>query len=105
MLDRLVEFFLLHPKRLVAVGDALCSVASALVMLGACANVYTGAIAAINCLGHQARSQSTLADLLPDLPTWWVPETLVGFVFVIAVTIVGSVIAREGRNLERFLVT
>lgn len=105
MLDRLAEFFLLHPKRLVAVGEALCSVASALVMLGACAHLYTGAVGAVNSLGHQVRSQSTLADLLPGLPTWWVPETLVGFVFVIAVAIVGVVIAREGRNLERFLAT
>lgn len=105
MLDRLAGFFLLHPKRLVVVGEGLCSVASALVMLGACANLYTGAIVAINSLGHQARSQSTLAELLPDLPTWWVPETLVGFVFTIAVAIVGAVIAREGRNLERFLAT
>jgi len=105
MLDRLAESFLLHPKRLVAAGEALCSVASALVMLGACANLYIGAVAAINSLGHQVRSRSTLADLLPGLPTWWVPETLVGFVFVIAVAIVGVVIAREGRNLERFLAT
>lgn len=100
MLDQFAEFFLLHPKRLVAVGEALYSVASALVVLGACATV-----AAINSLGRQVRSQSTLADLLPGLPTWWIPETLVGFVFVIVVAIVGVVIAREGRNLERFLAT
>lgn len=31
------------------------------------------------------------------------PETLVGFVFVIAIAIVGIVIAREGCKLERFL--
>lgn len=105
MLDRFAEFFLLHPKRLVVAGEALYSVASALVMLGAGANVYTGAVAAINNLGRQVRSQSTLADLLPGLPTWWIPETPIGFVFVIAVAIVGVVIAREGRNLERFLAT
>ncbi|MDT3736778.1 MAG: hypothetical protein ROZ00_11170 [Denitratisoma sp.] len=102
MLDRFVEFFLLHPKRLVAVGEILYTVASALVVLGACTNVYTGAINAINRLSRQARSQSALADLLPGFPTWWVPETFVGLVFVIAIAIVGAVIAREGRNLERF---
>ena len=105
MLDRLAEFFLLHPKRLVAVGEALCSVASALVMLGACANLYTGAVATINSLVHQVRSPSTLANLLPGLTTWWIPETFVGVVFVIVIAIVGIVIAREGRNLERFLAT
>lgn len=103
MLDRLAEYFLLYPKRLVAIGEALCSAASALVMLGACANLYTGAVATINSLGHQVRSPSTLANLLPGLPTWWVPESLVSFIFVIAIAIVGIVIAREGRNLERFL--
>lgn len=105
MLDRFAEFFLVHPKRLVAIGEALYSVASALVILGVWASVYTGAVAALNSLGRQVRSKSTLADLLPGLPTWWIPETLVGFVFIIAFAIVGVVIAREGRNLERFLST
>lgn len=99
------EFFLLHPKRLVVVGEALYSIAATLAIFGACASVYTGAVAAIYRLGHQVRSQLTLADLLPGLPTWWVPETLLGFVFVIAVAIVGAVIAREGGNLERLLNT
>lgn len=105
MLDRFAEFFILHPKRLVAVGKALYSVASALVMLGAFANVYTGTVATINSLGRQVQSQSTLADLLPGLSTWWIPETLAGFVFVIAVAISGVVIAHEGRNLDRLLAT
>lgn len=99
------EFFLLRPKRLVAVGEALFSIASVLTILGACASMYTSAVAALNRLGRQVRSQSTLTDLLPGLPTWWVPETFVGFVLVIAVAIVGAVMAREGRTLERFLNT
>lgn len=105
MLDQLTEFFLLRPKWLVAAGEALYSVASTLIMLGACANVYTVAVAAINRLGYQVQSRPTLAYLLPDWPTWWIPETLVGFVFVIAVAITGALIAREGRALEQFLNT
>ena len=105
MLDRFAEFFLLRPKRLVAVGETLYSGASALIVLGACSNVFTRAISAMNNLGGQVHSQSTLADLLPVLPTWWVPENFVGFVFVIAVAIAGALFVREGRNLERFLAT
>ncbi len=45
----------------------------------------------------------TLADVLPAIPTWWVPESVLGFVFAAALGLVGAVALQTGLAYERVL--
>lgn len=103
MYDWFVEFFVLHPRRLVAVGKALVFSSSAVMLLGVYGNMYIGVMGELGRLSHHARTQSTLATLLPNLPTWWIPETFIGFVLTVGFAGVGVVIAQEGKALEQFI--
>jgi hypothetical protein len=78
------------PSRLASLGRALVQLSATLLSLGLIAKaVLTAASVAMNFTRQPA--PTSLSALYPDLPTWWVPEGVLGFVMVGALFFVGYV--------------
>lgn len=97
MLERVVDYFY-QRGRLRGVGQSLAYVTAYLCMFGAAGHFIAAIPAAL-----QRRPAQMLADVLPDVPTWWVPEDPVSFVFVIALGVLGFFLSLKGKQLDRFL--
>jgi hypothetical protein len=102
MLERLVDYFLTQPKRLVGLGQALAQFGGFLLVGGVIANAATKSLSVVRGMVGD-HTESTLADLLPGLPTWWVPESAVGFALAVLLTLAGVVALHTGRLYERAL--
>jgi len=103
MLEHLVDYFLTRPKRLVALGQVLIRSGGFLVILGVIAHAATNSLSVVRSMAGSQQSVPTLADLLPPVPTWWVPESAVGFGLVALLLLSGVVALRTGRMYERAL--
>lgn len=97
MLERVVDYFY-QRGRLRGAGQFLTCVAVYWCMFGAAGHFITAVPAAL-----QRRPVQMLAEVLPDVPTWWVPEHPVSFVFVIALGVLGFFLSLKGKQLDRFL--
>lgn len=97
MLERVMDYFLKR-GRLQSSGQFLTHVSAYLCIVGAAAHCITAVPAAL-----QHRSAQTLAEVLPDLPSWWVPEHPVAFILVIAFGVLGFFLSLEGKQLDRYL--
>lgn len=100
----LVPLFLLNPpSRLKALGQALTNVACLLGAVGVAANVATKAAQAVQSIAGVAPLQVSLAQLYPQLPTWWIPESPLGFAFVGVVLVGGLVIQSTAIKVQRLM--
>ena len=97
MLDRFVNYFYRH-GRLRGAGQFLTCAAAYWCMFGAVGHFITAIPAAL-----QQRPAQMLAEVLPNVPTWWIPEQLVSFVFVIALGLLGVFLSLKGKQLDHFL--
>lgn len=103
MLEHLLDYFLTRPKRLIALGRGLTRFGGFLVVLGVIAHAATKSLSMVRGVAGGYQTVPTLADLLPVLPTWWVPESAVGFASVALLILAGVVALRTGRVYERAL--
>lgn len=97
MTDLVLMFLLSQPHRLTLIGRALYKFAAFQVVAGLVAQIVTSAL-------RQARPHDSarwLSDVWPTLPTWWIPETVLGMIGVTTLAAVGLVVAYEGRQVER----
>lgn len=99
MVERVVDYFY-QRGRLRGVGQFLTYVAAYFCMFGAAGHLITSVPAAL-----QRRPAQMLVEVLPSLPTWWVPEQPVSFVIVIALGVLGFFLSLKGKQLDRFLNT
>ena len=76
MVDRLIDYFLSEPRRLVALGAALVRFAGLLLVAGLVGEVATTAVSAVKGLAGAARVDVPLADVLPNYLSVWMPESL-----------------------------
>jgi hypothetical protein len=53
--------------------------------------------------GQKKDIAPTLATLMPDVPTWWVPESLAGGFLPVLMIVVGALIVVTGRRFKRML--
>lgn len=102
MYESIVEFFLTHPRRMVATGRALVTGATALVGAGLWGQAATTSVAAIYKIGGAESSPGSLAELYPSIPTWWIPESLFGYFVAGVVGAAGFVLWKAGKKYERF---
>lgn len=97
MIDLVLMFLLSQPHRLTLIGRALYKCAAFQVVAGIVAQIVTSAM-------RQTQPHETsrwLSDVWPHLPSWWIPETVLGMIAVTSLAAVGLAIAYEGRQFER----
>ncbi len=97
MTDLVLMFLLSQPHRLVAVGRVLYRFAAFQVLAGVVAQVTVAGMRRIAPEG----GYRWMADVWPALPTWWIPETVLGTIGVTSLAAVGLALAYGGRHFER----
>lgn len=99
-MERLWMLVFQFPGAFRAAGRAITTVAFAL----GCSGWYLGSALA-RAAGVAARAgvetPTVLAEVYPNLPTWFIPETPIGFTLVVLLFLVGASIALMGRWAER----
>jgi hypothetical protein len=103
MLEQLVDYFLTQPKRLVTSGQLVARCGSFLLVAGLIAHAATRSLSVVRGMAGAPQAAPSLADLLPAVPTWWVPESATGFGLGALLLVVGMVALRTGRIYERVL--
>ena len=103
MFERCVEFFLNEPRRLVAAGSGLLSLSGFLVVLGLRVAIATNAISAVMTLGSRTKPVVGIADVWTGVPTWWIPESILGFGFALFLGVMGVWAIQVGRTYQRLL--
>jgi hypothetical protein len=81
MHERLVDFFLTEPRRLILLGALLVRTGGALVIAGLVGQVATTAVSAVKGLAGGLRPNVFLADVLPGYLSVWMPESIPSFAF------------------------
>lgn len=97
MFERIVDYFY-QRGRLRGAGQFLTYATAYSCMFGAAGHFITAVPAAL-----QRHTAQTLAEVLPDVPTWWVPEYLMSVVFVIALSVLGFFLSLKGKQLDRYM--
>ncbi|MBT2304547.1 hypothetical protein J7E70_29400 [Variovorax paradoxus] len=101
MFERIYEYFVTEPRRLIGLGNKLVLTGAFLLVLGAIGNVMTGVSAFALSFGKQVVNPQTLADLYPSIPTWFVPESIIGCAPAALLMVIGFSIASLGQRLKR----
>lgn len=102
MLDDLLGLLYRFPGACRTFGSALYSAAGFALVCGAYAQVGTSAASmAVGMAGQAPVTQ--LAQLLPGVWTWWVPESFAGVVFYVVVAGAGAVLALAAKRTQRQL--
>lgn len=101
MVDRIVSYFLTEPGRLRGFGAHLFQCGAFLGVAGLISNLFTTAIGVTRSLSGQPASPVMIADLFPNLPTWWVPESFAGALITLMLVVVGLSLAHYGKQLDK----
>lgn len=102
MLDQLTEVLYQRPEDCRALGAALSSAASVATIAGLYVKVGTVAVSMVTSMAGQPAEYGA-AQLLPGMWTWWIPETVAGFLLCAAVGSAGFILARAAKKVERLL--
>ena len=102
MIEHIYVYFLERPSLVRALGKGIFLSAAVPLIAGLFGHMLTSVIGGLNQLG-EGRSPMSLAEFAPGLPTWWIPETFASGLVCALLLIVGMLIARSGRELERQL--
>lgn len=101
MLESVLNYLLNPPDRLINLGARLFHIFSALTIAGIIGRVVTtvGGVSA-GMAGHKDAAVS-LADIYPDFPTWWIPESALGFTFTVLFAAAGFFATRWAKKFKR----
>lgn len=97
VLDRIANYFY-QRGRLRGAGQLLTYAAVSWCMFGIAGHSLTAVLAAL-----LRRPALTLVDVLPSIPTWWIPEHPVSFALVVILGVSGVFLSIEGKRLDRYL--
>lgn len=101
MYEHLLEYFIGEPRRLIGLGRGLVRSGGFILLVGAIGSVGTTAIDVVQGFGKHAAMEPTLATLYPSLPTWWIPESIIGCLPAILIMTAGITVAELGKKLKR----
>lgn len=101
MYQMLIEFFIARPGRLSALGRALFQASAMIVLVGVCGHVAITATSAIRAMAVSAPTDTSLAMLYPSLPTWWVPESFLGYFACVLTAVLGLTLVQMGKAIDR----
>lgn len=102
MFETAMTSVLSNPKRLIWVGYALFRTSTFILMIAILAKAATKATEGIFNLSASTAHAVPLAEVLPSLPTWWVPESLSGTLLTISLGAMGLWLHYCGKNLQRY---
>lgn len=103
MFDQVLGYFMTEPRRLVNLGSTLASIGAITIVIGLIAHVATTATSALGNLAGQTSAVKSLAELYPSLPTWWIPESIVGGLPAVLFATAGLWLNATGRQIRRIL--
>ena len=101
-LDNMVIWFQEQPERIMNLGTSCFAFGCLLLAAGLWARV---ANAAVNAMHHLAKLplEASLATSYPNLPTWWIPENMFGFLIALLLIGYGGMLLLYGKKLKRLL--
>lgn len=102
MLDDLLELLFRFPGACRAFGVALYTVAGLALVCGAYAQVGTSAASVATGMAGQPPF-TEVAQLLPGVWTWWIPESFFGALFYAILVCAGTALALTAKKVERQL--
>ena len=103
MMGRILVLLLSEPARLVSLGHAFIRTGGFLLVTGIVGWAATAIISAVTGMATRARPKVALADVMAGLPTWWVPETPMGFGLALCCAAVGFWVLHVGQAYHRAL--
>ena len=102
MLERIEDYFLEQPGRLIALGRILVEIGAGLLVFAAIGRLASATPGIFSSMGGAQVVAKSLAEVYPTLPTWWVPESFLGGVPALLFIGMGLWLAATGRRLRRF---
>jgi len=103
MFIRIEEYFLSEPERLIRLGSTLAYLGGMLIVFALLGNVATSAIGALGGFGGHANAPKVLADIYPSLPTWWIPESIIGAMPAILTVFAGLILVQSGKRIKQLM--
>ena len=104
LFESLQHYFWSKPKRLISLGSAIGNIAFVWLVVGLYANVGVQAVSIASAAAQGASApQTTISQIYPSLPTWWIPESPISFALLIALFALGVWLALAGKKLDRFM--
>ena len=101
MYEMLIEFFVARPGRLRAMGRAVFHLSGIILLVGLCGRIATVGVSAIQGMGGAKPYETSLALLYPSLPTWWVPESGLGYGACVLIAMLGLMLVQMGKAIDR----
>lgn len=98
----LQDEILSRPLLLVNVGLVLTYLASMAIIFGLAMRVYTSVIQSVLLVSSMEQLPS-VKEVIQIIPTWWVPESALGYVLAVMAVIVGLGLWSVGKNLKRLM--
>jgi hypothetical protein len=101
MYEMLIELFIARPGRLNAIGRALYQVSAMILLVGFCGQVAITVTSAIRAMAVAVPTDTSLDMLYPALPTWWVPESFLGYFACVLAAVLGLTLVQVGKVIDR----
>lgn len=101
MYENLLIWLFSPPKRATDIGKGLFSAGSLLLVTGLIARLGPVALNAISRMQGKGASPPTLAELYPQLPTWFIPEGWLGYSVAVLLIVTGLVLISWARKMWR----
>ena len=103
MLDQFMDYFLMKPKRMISLGRFLFNIGCIVIVIALIAHIGTTATGIMGALGGAIGQEKSLAEMYPALPTWWIPESIIGAIPALALIAVGIWLNLSGKQVQRFM--
>ncbi len=101
MYEMLIEHLIARPGRLSALGRALFQLSAMILLGGLVGRIGTTGMSAIQKMAGAMSRDTSLAVLYPSLPTWWVPESFLGYATCVLTALLGLMLVQMGKDIDR----
>ncbi len=103
MIERLVGWFLDKPRRITRAGRLLAISGLALLVAGIIGAYARIAFVVIMGFNSRVPIEKSLEELFPQIPVWWIPESILGFLGAILLLSAGIYLFFAGRKISKHL--
>lgn len=94
-----------RPQVLIGTGNLIVHVAVYWFLAGLLSNVVVQVTSVMHAmLPRTLEAKASISDVLPVIPTWWIPESTMSFLLLIVMGAIGVWLALTGKRLRRLYV-